>query len=104
MDYKVIMSDLAESQLDRIIYYILYKLKNEQAARSLLEDSKNTQMRLSHIAGNLKLCDNPRLHALGYRIIHFERHQYLMVYKIVKNEAHVEGIYHDLQNYESILQ
>lgn len=104
MDYEVIISDLAESHLDHIIFYVLYKLKNEQAACSILEDADCTKERLSRMAGSLKLCEHPKLRALGYRSIHFRYHQYFMVYKIQGRIAYVEGIYHDLQDYENILQ
>ena len=35
---------------------------------------------------------------------HFWKHKYLMVYTVDKDRAYVEGIYHDLQDYEGILQ
>ncbi len=104
MDYNVTISDLAEVQLDRIIYHVLYKLKNPQAAQNILSDFENTKAKLSRVANSLKLCDDSHLQALGYRTIHLERHQYLMVYRIEGNIAYVEGIYHDLQDYENILQ
>lgn len=99
----MIISDKAESQLDQFIYYILVKLGNEQAARNVLEDAEKTKIKLSHVAGNLKLCDNFRLRALGYRTIHFEHHRYLMVYRIDGKNVYVEGIYHELQDYENYI-
>ena len=32
---------------------------------------------LKHVAGSLKLCDNPRLRQLGYRRINFLSHHYV---------------------------
>ncbi|MCM1536361.1 MAG: type II toxin-antitoxin system RelE/ParE family toxin [Clostridium sp.] len=104
MDYNVIISDFAEAQLDRIIYHVLYRLKNAQAAQGILSDFKNTKEKLSRVAGSLKLCDDPHLQASGYRIIHLAQHQYFMVYRVENNMAYVEGIYHDLQDYENLLQ
>lgn len=104
MDYNVIISDFAEAQLDRIIYHILYKLKNTQAAQSILSDFENTKEKLSSVASSLKLCDEPHLQTLGYRTIHLAQHQYFMVYRIESNTVYVEGIYHDLQDYENILR
>lgn len=104
MDYKVIVSELAEAQLDRIVFYILNDLNNIQAANSVLEDAEQIKLQLSHVAGSLKLCDHPRLSELGYRIIHFKHHQYNMVYRIQDDIVYVEGVYHDLQDYENILQ
>lgn len=103
MDYKVIMSERAQSQLDQFIYYILIELGNEQAAGNVLADAYETKVRLSHVAGSLRLCDNLRLRALGYRVIHFECHKYLMVYRIEGNIVYVEGIYHELQDYENYI-
>lgn len=103
MDYKVIMSERAQSQLDKFIYYILVELGNEQAAGNVLADADKTKERLSRVAGSLSLCDNLRLRALGYRVIRFERHKYLMVYRIEGNIVYVEGIYHELQDYENYI-
>ncbi len=99
MDYNVLISDKAQAQLDKFIYYILVELGNEQAAIRVLEDAEETKVRLSRTAGSLKLCDNEKLRVLGYRMIHFGRHRYFMLYRIDGNTAYVEGIYHELQDY-----
>lgn len=101
MDYEVVMSNKAEVQLEKFIYYILVELGNEQAAVSVLDDAEAAKLRLSRTAGSLKLCDNPKLREAGYRVIHFEHHKYLMIYRLDGNIAYVEGIYHELQNYEN---
>lgn len=78
MEYEIVLTELAKKQLDQIIYYILFELKNEQAALQVLKDAENCQLRLSRTAGSLKLCDNPKLRSLGYRILHFKHHRYFM--------------------------
>lgn len=103
MDYEVIVSEKAQSQLDQFVYYILVELGNKQAAQNMLTDAEETKIRLSHVAHSLKLCDNSRLRALGYRVIRFEHHRYLMVYRIDGDTVYVEGIYHELQNYENYI-
>ncbi len=77
---------------------------NQQAAISVADDFDETIARLSHVAGSLKLCDDSVLRAKGYRTIRFRKHKYLMVYTVDGDRAYVEGIYHDLQDYEGILQ
>lgn len=72
MDYKVVLTNPAREQLEQIIYYLLHELENAQAANSVLEDAANTKLRLSRVAGSLKLCENTKLRALGYRVIHFK--------------------------------
>ena len=62
---------------------------------------ENTIERLSYMASGLKLCD-PRLRDLGYRTIHFKRHNYFMLYRIQDDMVYVDAIYHNLQNYENI--
>ena len=60
MDYKLVISEHADELLDNLVYYLLYRLKSEQAARNLLNDFEATKTSLSNVAGSLKLCDNPK--------------------------------------------
>lgn len=102
-EYKVIITHGAKAQLAHILRYLKQNLKSEQAARNVKKDMEETKDKLSHIAGSLKLCDNPKLCALGYRTIHLKHHRYFMLYKIIDDIVRVDGIYHDLQDYENIL-
>lgn len=104
MDYEVILTIPAKAQLDHIIEYVLSKYENTQAALGIMDDAEETKYRLSHVAGGLKLCEDPRLHSLGYRTIHFKRHRYFMLYRIQDDVVFVDAIYHDLQDYESLLE
>ena len=69
---------------------------------SLPEENIRTQF--AQIAGSLKLCDAPKLRHLEYRTNHLKRHRYFLLYKIIDNIVRVDGIYHDLQNYENALR
>ncbi|MCM1153718.1 MAG: type II toxin-antitoxin system RelE/ParE family toxin [Roseburia sp.] len=102
MDYEVILTYPAKAQLDHAVNYILCEFENEQAARSVIADAEDTRLRLSHVAGSLKLCDDPKLRALGYRTIHFKHHKYFMLYRIEGDKVYVDGVYHDSQDYENI--
>ena len=104
MDYEVILTIPAKAQLDHIIEYVLSKYENTQAALSIMDDAEETKYRLSHVAGGLKLCEEPRLRSLGYRTIHFKRHRYFMLYRIQDGMVYVDAIYHDLQDYESFFE
>lgn len=101
MDYKVVMMEGAEEDLERFVTYILFEKKSEQAAENLLNDFEATKVSLSRVAGSLKLCDNPRLKELGYRRINFLSHRYFMLYRIEENTVFVDNIFHELQDYES---
>ena len=102
MEFDVIFTDTAKAQIKNILDYIFYELENEQAARSVEQDMKETATRLAHVAGYLKLCDDPDLRSLEYRTIHLKHHRYFMIYKIVKTQVFIAGVYHDLQDYENI--
>ena len=101
MDYKVIITSDAEEDLDKFISYLLFVKKNRQAATNVLDDFERTKQSLALSAGSLKLCDNPRLNALGYRKIHFLSHRYFMLYRLKDSTAIVDNIFHESQDYEN---
>ena len=101
MDYKVVITIDAENDLDQFINYLIYEKKRLQSANNLLDDFDSIIESLTHIAGSLKLCDNPRLRKLGYRRINFLKHRYFMLYRIVDNLVIVDNIFHELQDYEN---
>lgn len=72
-----------------------------QAAQNVLNDYDATIESLKHVAGSLKLCDNPRLRQLEYHRINFLNHRYFMMYRIIDNVVFVDNIFHELQDYEN---
>lgn len=101
MDYKVVVTEDAEGDLNQYIGYLVMVKKNEQAARNVLDDFEATVRSLRSVAGSLKLCDNPRLKELGYRRMNFLLHRYFMMCRIVENVVFVDNIFHELQDYEN---
>lgn len=101
MDYKVLVTQDAEADLDRYLRYLIYKKGNRQAAKSVLDDFEETKERLVKVAGSLKDCENPRLKQLGYKRINFIKHRYFMLYRIVEDEVVIDAIFHELQDYEN---
>ncbi len=101
MDYRVLITSDAEADLEGFIRYLLYEKKNEQAATNILNDFEATKQTLSKVAASLKLCDNSKLSALGYRRMNFLSHRYFMLYRIEGETAVVDNIFHELQDYES---
>ena len=99
--FDVIISPKALSQLNDYIDYLQYTLLNDQAAYNVWQDALETRNQLSKIADSLKLCIHPKLKKNGYRIIHFMRHRYLMLYRIKDTTAYVDVIYHQPQDYEN---
>ena len=100
--YDVVITPRAESQLLAYADYIVYTLLNEGAAKSLIQDARETQESLSKAAGSLQYCRNPILKRRGFRAICFRRHNYIMLYRIIDKTAYVEAIYHQSQDYENL--
>ena len=100
--YKVFLTSAAQAQLNNHIDYIRYQLRNPIAAKLVWEDAKQTISALSTVAGSLKLCSHPVLSELGYRCIRYRKHDYVMLYRLEGNTVYVEGIFHQMQDYENI--
>lgn len=96
MDYKVVVTRDVEEDLERFIKYLIIKKESMQAAENVLNDYDATIKSLKHVAGSLKLCDNPRLRQFEYRRINFLNHKYFMIYRIVDNVIFVDNIFHEL--------
>lgn len=101
MDYKIVVTKDAETDLDRFIKYLIFEKESLQAAQNVLDDYDATIESLKHVAGSLKLCDNPRLRKLTYRRINFLNHRYFMMYRLVGDTVFVDNILHELQDYEN---
>lgn len=101
MDYKVVVTNDAETDLDQFIRYLIFEKKSIEAAQKVLDDYDATIETLKIVAGSLKYCDNPELRRLGYRRINFLSHRYFMLYRIVEDVVFVDNIFHELQDYES---
>jgi hypothetical protein len=98
------VSELAESQYNAFLHYLYYDLKNEQAVKNLMNDFNDTISILEQGAGSFAYCQNERLRGKGLYKLNFQRHRYLFVYRIVDNtKVIVEGMYHELQNYENTI-
>lgn len=96
MDYKIVVTEDAEADLDAFIGYLLFEKKNKQAAAAVLDDFEATKESLKSVAGSLKFCDNPKLNSLGYRRIHFLSHRYFMLY-LYRGKS--QGLFFDRNRY-----
>jgi hypothetical protein len=55
MDYKLIITERAEELLDKLVYYLLYNIRNEQAA-IIRFSFLNAEIFIFHIWDTGKLC------------------------------------------------
>lgn len=99
--FKLIISDLAEADLEHFLDYLINQKKSYQAAQAVYSDFVRTKNRLKVVAGSLALDQDPDLQALGYHKIRFSKHAYFMLYRLEGNLAIVDRIYHESQDYKS---
>lgn len=92
----------AKRRSDRYVFYTVETLGNREAAKAILADARETKKRLSTVADPLKICDNPLLAKHGYRKIRFAKHKFVMLYRIQDDTVIVDGMFHELQDYEGI--
>jgi plasmid stabilization system protein ParE len=100
MQFNVELSELAEMQYDNILSYTAYKLKNPQAVKNIMDDFDDTIAKLETMADAFGYCNSERLKELGLHKIGFANHHYLFVYRVNKSQVIIEGMYHELQDYE----
>ncbi len=102
MAYSVKFSDDALNDLLNITEYYISELNSPQIAERFLVDVKNTELRLSKLAGSLRVRDE--MSTEPYRTIRFKKYKYLMLYKIKNNDdVLVYGIYHMSQDIKAKL-
>lgn len=84
MAYKLAVTEHADELLDHILHYLIYRLKNKQAAMHLLDELDKLYDRLE---------ENPNQFPLS-------GDKYLAdVFNIAANVVNVVGIFHRLENY-----
>ena len=101
MQFNVELSELAETQYDNILSYISNVLKNQQALENVINDFDDTIEKLEKMADSFAYCNSKRLKKMGLHKIKFVKHRYLFVYRIIDKKVIIEGMYHELQDYEN---
>lgn len=101
MDYKVIFTENAMEDMDSIVEYLLFHLRNKQAACHFINSVENGKFVLSNSAESFQLCLNPRLQSLGYRRFNLDKTKYFLLYRTENSTVFVDGIYHQFQDYEN---
>lgn len=105
MKYKLIITERAEELLDRILNYIIYRLKNPQATGNLL-------IEIGHVYDNLEC--NPWMYTYledfflksrGYRKAVIPYYDYVIIYRIDEevNTVCIMGYFHNLELYRNKL-
>ncbi len=99
MAYNLRITKHAEKLLDRLVYYLLYRLKNEQAARHLLDSINDIYERLEENPLQFPRCRDNFLDQKGYHEVVVPQMNYVIVFSIDGNVVNVLGFFHRLENY-----
>lgn len=103
MNYKLIITERAEELLDGLVRYLLYQIKNEQAARHLLDSAEQVYSRLEENPFQFPKSRNSYLSQLGYREAVFTDMKYLAIFRVEENNVYIVGVFHELEQYQDKL-
>lgn len=78
--YRLIVSELAHEDLDRIISYIAYQLLNSVAAANLLDEIEKSYMYLKSTPYMYERCQDSHLEREGYHKVTINN--YVLIYKV----------------------
>lgn len=99
---KVIITNHAQELLDSYIGYVATFLDDKYAAKSILNDARNTRDLLLTTGESLVYCKDETLRKMGYHVARFKHHRYVYIYQVIDNVVFIEATYHELQDYENL--
>jgi len=99
MVYSLKVSKHTEDLLDNILHYLLYNLNNKQAAQHLINNIENIYSRLESDPYQFPECTDSYLKSKRYRYALLSDMNYVIIFRIVNDEIHIMGIFHQLENY-----
>ena len=100
MAYKLIVTEHADKLLDNLVYHLLERLKNEQAARHLLDGIENVYERLEENPLQFPLSRDSYLVSKGYHEAIVPQMDYIVVFSMDADIVNVVGIFHQLESYQ----
>lgn len=101
--YKLIISQLADDDLDKIIYYIAVELANPVAATNLAEKVHKCYYNLKSTPYMYEQCCDPRLRKENYRRAAINN--YILIYKVAEDQktVNIHRIFYGGQDYINLI-
>lgn len=103
MAYNLSVTKHAEELQDHLIHYLIYQLKNEQAAHHLLNELERIYERLEENPLQFAFSKDGYLAKRGYREAVIGQMNYVLVFSIEANVVNIVGIFHQLENFRKKL-
>lgn len=101
MNYKLVITEKAEALFDNLFYYLIYKLKNHQAAKHLITSIRNTYKRIQENPFQFPESHDSYLSVKHYREAPLTDMRYVILYQIIESTVYIEGVYHQLELYSN---
>lgn len=98
MIYRLNITKNADELLDYLVYYLIYCLKNKQAARHLLDGIDMIYDNLIENPYQYPPCIDQYLAKKHYRNAIVPQMNYSVVYDIKDDEVNILGVFHQLEN------
>lgn len=99
MAYKLIITEKTEELLDNLIYHLIYRQKNTQAAVHLFESIDRIYDRLEENLFQFPESRDTSLRRRGYREAVLTDMDYVIIFRIEEASVYVTGIFHQMENY-----
>ena len=103
MGYKLVISEYADELLNNLIYHLIYRLKNEQAAKHLLDDIDNIYDRLESNPFQFPLSRDAYLANKGCHEAVVPQMDYVIIFDVRAEVVNVLGVFRQLEKYQSKL-
>lgn len=104
MAYKLAVTEHADELLESALRYLVYQLKNEQAAVHLLDEMEKIYDRLEENPLQFPLSRDNYLADKGYREAVAGQMNYTVLFCVKADTVVIMGIFHQLENYWEKLQ
>ena len=103
MVYKLNVTDHADELLDNLVYHLIYRLKNKEAAKHLLDSVESIYDRLVENPYQFPKSRDMYLAKKGYYEAVIPQMNYIVIFDVRKDIVNIVGIFHQLENYLSKL-
>lgn len=101
MAYKLIITEHAVELLDELVYHVLYHLRNEQAAKHLLDEIEHIYDRLEENPYQFSESRDMYLKKKGYHEAVVTQMNYTVIFSVNKDSVNVIGVFHQLEDYRN---
>lgn len=99
MAYKLVITDRADELLEKLVYHLIFRLKNKQAAKHLLDGVAKVYDRLESNPRQFPISSDAFLAKRGYHEAVVPQMDYVIVFDIRSDVVNIVGIFHQSENY-----